>query len=457
MNLYELLHNEFKWPKGKPIKVFESFAGVGAQAKALERLQVNHEIVGISEIDKDAIVSYAAIHCRLNDLIDAYDFPSKEDMVNILQSKDVGYDFKSEKHTINTRTNIKKVKKYYLSDQLSKNFGNISKIQADSLPNIDLFTYSFPCQDLSRAGKMKGMDKESQTRSGLLWEIERILEESIDSGKLPKILLMENVPEVIGTRNKNNFMKWFYKLEELGYQSYFRIVDASNHEIPQHRERCFMISILGDYYYSFPEKKPLETKLKELLEENVDIHYYLSYKTVKCFMDNTNHGGFIRRDMFTPYLPESKEVAKTITTRSGYRAGDNFIYAGIICINYIQKNGKRVSQTNRILDSEGIAVTLTCGYTGYYMVDDHPEGIDKVETDEIIGKVVVGDKELGVIGNRLVRRLTALEAFRLMGFDDQDVQEMMKAGVSENQMLKQAGNSIVVNVLQDLFYELFEQ
>lgn len=252
-------------------------------------------------------------------------------------------------------------------------------------------------------------------------------------------------------------MKWFYKLEELGYQSYFRIVDASNHEIPQHRERCFMISILGDYYYSFPEKKPLETKLKELLEENVDIHYYLSYKTVKCFMDNTNHGGFIRRDMFTPYLPESKEVAKTITTRSGYRAGDNFIYAGIICINYIQKNGKRVSQTNRILDSEGIAVTLTCGYTGYYMVDDHPEGIDKVETDEIIGKVVVDDKELGVIGNRLVRRLTPLEAFRLMGFDDQDVQEMMKAGVSENQMLKQAGNSIVVNVLQDLFYELFEQ
>ena len=91
------------------------------------------------------------------------------------------------------------------------------------------------------------------------------------------------------------------------------------------------------------------------------------------------------------------------------------------------------------------------------MVDDHPEGIDKVETDEIIGKVVVGDKELGVIGNRLVRRLTPLEAFRLMGFDDQDVQEMMKAGVSENQMLKQAGNSIVVNVLQDLFYELFEQ
>lgn len=457
MNLYELLHNEFKWPKRKKIRVFESFAGVGAQAKALKRLEANHEIVGISEIDKDAIVSYAAVHCRLNDLLDTYDFPPKEEMVSTLQNKDVGYDFKNGKHTINKNTNIKKIKKYFLSDQLSKNFGNISKIKADSLPEIDLLTYSFPCQDLSRAGKMQGMDKESQTRSGLLWEIERILEESFDIGKLPKILLMENVPEVIGTRNKGNFMKWYDKLETLGYQSYFKIVDASNHEIPQHRERCFMISILGDYYYSFPDKKPLETKLKELLEKCVDIHYYLSYKTVKCFMDNTNHGGFIRRDMFTPYLPENKKVAKTITTRSGYRAGDNFIYAGIICINYIQKNGKRVYQTNRILDSNGIAVTLTCGYTGYYMVDDRPDNIDKIDIDEIVGKVIVGDKELGVIGNRLVRRLTPLEAFRLMGFDDQDVHEIKRAGVSENQMLKQAGNSIVVNVLQDLFYELFEE
>lgn len=91
------------------------------------------------------------------------------------------------------------------------------------------------------------------------------------------------------------------------------------------------------------------------------------------------------------------------------------------------------------------------------MVDDRPDNIDKIDIDEIVGKVIVGDKELGVIGNRLVRRLTPLEAFRLMGFDDQDVHEIKRAGVSENQMLKQAGNSIVVNVLQDLFYELFEE
>lgn len=456
MNLYELLHNEFIWPQNKTMAIFESFAGVGAQAKALERMKVKHKVVGISEIDKDAIVSYAAIHCRLNDFLETFEYPEKKDMIKALQDKDVGYDFKNARHTINEKTSLKKVKKFYLADLLSNNFGNISKIRADMLPIIDLFTYSFPCQDLSRAGKMRGMDKEAQTRSGLLWEIERILEESVKFDRLPTILLMENVPEVIGTRNKSNFMKWYDKLEQLGYQSYFKIVDASDHKIPQHRERCFMISILGDYYYTFPEKKPLESRLNSLLEEYVDIKYYLNYKTVKCFMDNTDHGGFIRKDMFSPYYPDAKRVAKTITTRSGYRAGDNFIFAGeIICINYTQKNGKRVSQTNRILDSNGLAVTLTCGYTGYYMVDDHPYGIDDINIDEVVGKVIVGDKELGVIGNRLVRRLTPLEAFRLMGFDDYDVELMKQAGVSENQMLKQAGNSIVVNVLVDLFWKLF--
>lgn len=457
MNLYELLNKEFKWPVNKEVKVFESFAGVGAQAKALKRIHAKYKIVGISEIDKNAIVSYAAIHCNLNEKLKDHNYPSKMEMIRILQNKDVGFDFKTGKHTITEKTPIDKIKRYYLADQLSNNLGNISKIKAEMLPNIDLFTYSFPCQDLSRAGNMRGMNKEDHTRSGLLWEIERILDEGSLDNRIPRVLVMENVPEVIGTRNKKNFMLWFKKLEQLGYQSYYKILDAKNHGIPQHRERCFMVSILGDCYYEFPKKKKLERRLIDMLEPTVELKYYLSYKGLKCFMDGADHNGIIRRKMFQPFHAEKKDVAKTITTRSGSRPCDNFLFAEeILCINSKMSNGKRTSQTCRIMDNRGLAVTLTCGYTGYYIVDDRKECLHETG-DEIIGKVIVDGKELGVLDGKLVRRLTGLEAFRLMGFDDEDVCKIKQAKVSEGQILKQAGNSIVVEILEDLFSNLFEE
>ena len=205
MNLYEIIHPVFKWPSTKKIKVFETFAGVGAQAKALENLHINHEVTGISEIDKDAIVSYASIHCNLNEKLNSFDFPSREDMIEYLQRMDVGFDFKNNRHTITKKTNIEKLKKYYLANILSKNLGNISLIHIEDMPDVDFLTYSFPCQDLSRSGRMMGMDKEAHTRSGLLWEIERLLDEANLVDRLPHILVMENVPEVIGPRNMKNF------------------------------------------------------------------------------------------------------------------------------------------------------------------------------------------------------------------------------------------------------------
>lgn len=457
MNLFDLLHERFVWPSNKEVKVFEAFAGIGSQAKALERKRIRHSIVGISEVDKDAIVSYAAIHCRLNECIDTFDYPEPEEMIRILQSKDVGYDFKNMRHTITSKTHLDRLKKYYLADVLSKNFGNVSKLTVMMLPKIDLLTYSFPCQDLSRAGLMKGMSKEDHTRSGLLWEIERILDEMKNSNlRLPTVLLMENVPEVIGTKNKKNFMQWYKKLEDLGYQSYIKIINAEDHDMPQHRERCFMVSILGNYNFVFPKNRLKSKRLIDLLENEVDMKYYLSYKTLKMFMDDTPHGGIIRSKMFTPYLPENRNAARTVTTRSGYRPSDNFLLCDqIICLNYVRKNGKRVHQSRRILDSKGIAVTITCGFTGYYIVDDGPK--KQVSKDEtIVGKVLIDGKEYGAIGDRLVRRLTPKEALRLMGFDDQDIENVIKAGVSENQILKQAGNSIVVNILEDIFMMLFE-
>ena len=129
------------------LRVFESFAGIGTQRMALKRLGINHEVIGISEIDKFAIKSYEAIHGE------------------------------------------------------TKNYGDISKIDPNDLPDFDLFTYSFPCQDISMAGKQKGLKKGSGTRSSLLWECERIIE-----AKRPKYLLMENVKNLVG-KNINTTLK----------------------------------------------------------------------------------------------------------------------------------------------------------------------------------------------------------------------------------------------------------
>ena len=216
----------------KPVRLIELFAGIGSQAKALENLGVNFTHYRVVEWDKYAMASYNAIH---------------------------GTNFEPS---------------------------DITKIHGDDLGITEtdkycyICTYSFPCQDLSQGGKMQGMAKGGNTRSGLLWEVERILEECDD---LPQVLLMENVPNVIGKFVKD-FQKWRSKLEKLGYSNYVQILNATDYGIPQNRARCFMVSILGNYYYQFPKKQKLKLKLKDMLEENVDEKYYLSQKAMEGYL-----------------------------------------------------------------------------------------------------------------------------------------------------------------------------
>ncbi len=152
-------------------------------------------------------------------------------------------------------------------------------------------TYSFPCTDLSVAGKQAGMSKGSGTRRGLLWEVERILTEIRDSnGELPQILFMENVPQVHSQDNMPDFRKWLDFLESLGYTNYYQDLNAKNYGVAQNRERCFMFSFLGEYNYHFPQPIPLKKKLKDYLEDNVDEKYYINNekadKLIKQLIDN---------------------------------------------------------------------------------------------------------------------------------------------------------------------------
>ena len=227
----------------KPIRLIELFAGYGSQAMALKRIGAKFEHYRVVEFDKYAMASYNAVH--------GTDFPTMD----------------------------------------------ITKVHAEDLNICDtntftyLLTYSFPCTDLSVAGKQAGMSKGSGTRSGLLWEVERILTEIRDSnGELPQILFMENVPQVHSQDNMPDFRKWLDFLESLGYTNYYQDLNAKNYGVAQNRERCFMFSFLGEYNYHFPQPIPLKKKLKDYLEDNVDEKYYINNekadKLIRQLIDN---------------------------------------------------------------------------------------------------------------------------------------------------------------------------
>lgn len=178
----------------KPIRLIELFAGIGSQAKALKRLGYDFESYRVVEIDKYAIASYNAVH---------------------------GTDYKA--------SDIKDIRGSDLGIRERERYSY-------------LLTYSFPCQDISLAGKKAGFTKGSKTRSGLLWEVERLLDECYPD--LPQYLLMENVPQVISKKNKPDFDLWCKKLESLGYKNFYKLLNAKDYGIPQNRKRCFMVSIL---------------------------------------------------------------------------------------------------------------------------------------------------------------------------------------------------------------------
>ena len=237
INLFDL--GKKKLEIEQPIRLIELFAGIGSQAMALRDLGADFEHYKVVEFDKYAIKSYNAIHGTYFEPIDI--------------TKIIGSDL-----------GITDTDKYFY-----------------------IMTYSFPCQDLSVAGKQKGMQKGSGTRSGLLWEVERLLNEVEN---LPQVLLMENVPQVHSKANMPDFQKWIDFLESKGYSNYWQDLNAKNYGVAQNRNRCFMVSILGDYTYDFPNPIPLEKTMKDYLEDEVDEKYYINnekaQKLIQKLIDN---------------------------------------------------------------------------------------------------------------------------------------------------------------------------
>lgn len=253
------------------IKVFEAFAGYGSQRLALRRCGIPHEIVGISEIEGDVLLSYAAIHCDLLEKRKQAIDVSEQQMREYLLKINVPLDYRTFKNRVSSLKG-NKLKDMYLANILSKNYGDIKIIDPEHLPDFDFFTYSFPCQDISVAGYQNGLDANSGTRSSLLWECCKIIEV-----KKPKYLMMENVKNLVGRNHRKNFEAFLSYLEKLGYKNYWKILNARDYGIPQNRERVFCISILGENNnFCFPRKMPLKIKMNDLLEKDVPPNFYLT-------------------------------------------------------------------------------------------------------------------------------------------------------------------------------------
>ena len=230
----------------KTLRVFEAFSGIGAQYSALEKAGLNFEIVGISDWFIDALIGYDALHGKKSELPK---IPSREAQLKYLNkfcfSKDSVTPIKDL-----SRLSDSELTKLYIANKRSKNLGSILDIHGEDLIklNIDLLIYSFPCQDLSTGGKTLGMKKGSGTRSGLLWEIERILKEMKDYGSLPKYLLLENVKTILAPSNREDLNQWLSFLEkEMGYKKHHPMtLDASEFGVPQDRKRTIIISCLDE-------------------------------------------------------------------------------------------------------------------------------------------------------------------------------------------------------------------
>jgi DNA (cytosine-5)-methyltransferase 1 len=304
---------------------------------------------------------------------------------------------------------------------------------------------------LSNAGKGAGMAKGSSTRSGLLWEVERLLTETKE---LPTVLVMENVPQVVSEKNMKDFAQWIAFLDGFGYKSKWEILNAKDYGIPQNRERCFMVSILGDYYYEFPAKKPLKQRLKDMLEDSVDGKYYLSDKALNVVL-NTSFIEPLVWDGFNQRVRAESECVGTITQKVGAD---------------LKRNGQGIIEPLERYELSDKMKAYINSYNDKYKVGDGNlvvnrdvacskttrEGCTRADTSDYISNEFGANENIA--GKDVVpyhiRKLTPKECWRLMGFTDKDVDSAVAVGMSNAQLYKQAGNSIVVQVLEAIFGQM---
>lgn len=434
------------------MKVLELFGGIGACTTALKRMKIDVEVVDYVEIDKYAVASYNAIN--------------------------------------------------------GTNFITQDICNWDKDIKVDLIMHGSPCQDFSIAGKQAGGNEGSGTRSSLMFETLRIVE------KLkPKYVIWENVKNLLSGKHRHNFDSYIETMSKFGYVSHFQVLNAKDYGIPQNRERVFTISILGGGNFEFPEKQELKLKLKDCLEDEVEEKYYLKDEFIKSYKplentDNTNVIGNLVMNKWQDNMKRIYDIEKYAPTINTYQGGN--LEPKIITYNVPQT----VTVRKYIVDTDKLVVVLRehkqkTGLTNKQLAEELKMPITKVEhwfrqdssfaipdkdlwlklkellkinTNEFDKSIMTFEEKEGVFekANRVyheegisptltstsadekvindyrIRKLTPKECWRLMGFNDEDFEKAAKVN-SNTQLYKQAGNSIVVDVLVNIFTNLFKK
>ncbi len=409
----------------------ELFSGIGSQAKALKNIGCKVTTVGTCEWDLHAFIAYDAIHSSC-DIPNEIAEMSKEDLLEILSKYTLSNSGKEKMEFKTLKTYSESViRRIYAALVRNKNFVDVSSLNGKNMPpNIDILTYSFPCQDLSNVGAFhgynKGIDKNSGSRSSLLWQVGRILAEmKTNKVELPRFLLLENVPTLLSPRHRENFETWIQELEDLGYISKYFPLNASSFGLPQNRPRLLMISVfVGD---NLDKRTVVDTYFKnttaqDVVDEYVQSKYYKKI-TVKDLL-RIDYTSEKLRDEAIECTPND-----TISRRAIW-----------------EENPKIVLENGSINPEIEVIRTITT----------------KQDRNPNSGNLFF---DSGIQGRGHFRYLTPRECFLFMGFTDDDYDNVIKNNPEihrnsklfpRDKLIRMAGNSIPVKLLEGIFLQVIK-
>ena len=409
----------------------EFFSGIGSQAKALKNLGVKVKTIGTCEWDLHAFIAYDAIHHSPELSADVAQM-SKDDILKELESYTLSNSGKEKMEFRILRSySVDALRRIYAAIKRSRNFVDVSSLSGKNMPeNIDILTYSFPCQDLSNVGAFhgynKGIDKDSGSRSSLLWQVGRILQEMKDNGKsMPRFLLMENVPTLLAERHRGNFETWISDLKKLGYESKHFHLNASDFGLPQNRPRLLMISV----YVGMDEDKRqkvldyFKTKKEEHVVEDYKRSIYYKKIAIKDLL-KINYN-------IKKYRLEAEECTPndTVSRREIWDENPQLVLPG-----------------NMINPQYSVIRTITT----------------KQDRNPNSGNLYF---DSGIPGRGTFRYLTPRECFLFMGFTDRDFDNVIKRNPEihkntklfpRDKLIRMAGNSIPVKLLEGIFLQIMQ-